>query len=292
VQILLASGLLFLVGPPAWADSQLNNTPPPEQRHRPVDGIMDNSFLIEEAYNQEAGIVQHIFNAIYSINRIAEPGEKRVDLLFTQEWPVYGQTHQFSYTIPYSLVRESGLWSEGLGDVLLNYRYQLFFEEETLRACAPRFSLILPTGDRPKGFGNGTTGYQWNVPVSTAIGDNWFAHLNSGLTYVPNAGTGHRRDLLSFNLGASAIYCINDRLNLMLEWIANWTAASSALGGVRHEFASVISPGVRRAFNFNSETQFVIGLAAPIGLTRDAPDIGAFLYLSFEHRLFGKAEKP
>jgi len=28
---------------------------------RPIDGIADNSFLIEEAYNQEAGVVQHIF---------------------------------------------------------------------------------------------------------------------------------------------------------------------------------------------------------------------------------------
>ncbi len=29
---------------------------------RPAEGIEDNSFLVEEAYNQEAGVVQHIFN--------------------------------------------------------------------------------------------------------------------------------------------------------------------------------------------------------------------------------------
>ena len=29
-------------------------------------GILDNSFLIEEAYNQESGIVQHILNLIFS----------------------------------------------------------------------------------------------------------------------------------------------------------------------------------------------------------------------------------
>ena len=32
---------------------------------RPIEGISDNSFLIEEAYNQEAGVVQHIFGALY-----------------------------------------------------------------------------------------------------------------------------------------------------------------------------------------------------------------------------------
>jgi hypothetical protein len=38
-----------------------------DENKRPVDGIMDNSFLIEEAYNQEKGVVQHIFTAIYLI---------------------------------------------------------------------------------------------------------------------------------------------------------------------------------------------------------------------------------
>jgi hypothetical protein len=59
---------------------------------------MDNSFLIEEAYNQDPGVVQHIFNGLYSFNRFTGAGEKRVDLLFTQGWPVYGQTHQLSLT--------------------------------------------------------------------------------------------------------------------------------------------------------------------------------------------------
>ena len=33
---------------------------------RPIDGISDNSFLIEEAYNQEEGVVQHILTAVYT----------------------------------------------------------------------------------------------------------------------------------------------------------------------------------------------------------------------------------
>jgi hypothetical protein len=33
---------------------------------RPIDVIEDNSFLIEEAYNQDAGTVQHIFTAVYN----------------------------------------------------------------------------------------------------------------------------------------------------------------------------------------------------------------------------------
>src|SRR6266850_178012 len=173
-------------------------TPP-----RPVDGIMDNSFLIEEAYNQEKGVVQHIFTGLYSFARFSGAGDRRLDLSFTQEWPAWGQAHQFSYTVPYGFTFGDGGRSDGIGDVLLNYRYQAYFDQTSLTAFAPRFSLILPTGDEDEGFGSGTVGYQWNLPLSTTVGDRWFLHGNAGLTFLPNTGPQSRHDLLNFNLGVS-----------------------------------------------------------------------------------------
>src|SRR5215216_2354470 len=58
-------------------------------------GIQDNSFLVEEAYNQEPGVVQHIFN----LPLLFTGHEKDISPSFTQEWPIFTQTHQFSYTI-------------------------------------------------------------------------------------------------------------------------------------------------------------------------------------------------
>jgi hypothetical protein len=53
----------------------------------------------------------------------------------------------------------------------------------------------------------------------------------------------------------------------------------------RHDpgYAGILSPGVRYAFNFSNDSQLVLGVGAPIGLTSDAPDYGVFLYVSFEH---------
>ena len=45
-------------------------------------GIQDNSFLVEEAYNQEFGVVQHIS----SFTRFWD--SKDWNYSFTQEWPV------------------------------------------------------------------------------------------------------------------------------------------------------------------------------------------------------------
>jgi len=260
-------------------------TPP-----RPVDGIMDNSFLIEEAYNQEKGVVQHIFTGLYSFERFSGTGDRRLDLSFTQEWPAWGQAHQFSYTVPYAFTFGDGGRSDGIGDVLLNYRYQAYFDQTSLTALAPRFSLILPTGDEDEGFGSGTVGYQWNLPLSTTVGDRWFLHGNAGLTFLPHTGPQSRHDLLNFNLGVSAIYCVNDRFNLMLEWIGGSYETPLSPTSARRDFLSVISPGLRYAFNLPAEKQVVVGLAAPIGLTDTAPDIGIFFYLSFEHRLWGQPD--
>jgi hypothetical protein len=278
--LLAATLATALVQASAGAGAEVPET---QTKQRNVDGIMDNSFLVEEAYNQEPGVVQHIFNAFYAVDKVAGPDEKLLTLSFTQEWPVFSQTHQFSYTIPYNF-RDMGSHSDnGLGDMLLNYRYQAYFNEKNLRAFAPRFSLVLPTGDEKRGFGDHTLGYQVNLPFSTAIGDYWFVHLNTGLTYLPDAGSAGGEDLWHYNLGASAIYAVTRDLHLMLEWVGLWLHVPQETGGRDREFSSIISPGVRKAFNFSNDAQLVLGIAAPIGLTGSAPDAGVFFYLSFEH---------
>src|SRR6476660_147552 len=88
-------------------------------------GIQDNSFFVEEAYNQEPGVVQHIFN----LPSFFTGHEKDVSSSFTQEWPIFTQRHQFSYTIPYTFASNGG-WENGLTDIRLNYRFQALFETE------------------------------------------------------------------------------------------------------------------------------------------------------------------
>src|SRR5882672_4873652 len=68
-----------------------------EEKPKPSSepGIQDNSFLVEEAYNQNFGVVQHIS----SFTRFFD--SKDWVYTFTQEWPVPGdERHQLSYTIP------------------------------------------------------------------------------------------------------------------------------------------------------------------------------------------------
>jgi hypothetical protein len=235
-------------------------------------GIQDNSFFVEEAYNQEAGVVQHIFNVPF----FSTHGDKEVSPNFTQEWPFFGQTHQLSYTVPYTFTSDA----KALDDVLLHYRLQALMESVGSPAFAPEFTLVLPTGDPDKGIGHNRAGYEINLPFSKIVSDRWTLHFNAGGSVFPNV---HGHDLWNYNLGASAIYAVSRDFNLMLESVVNWEEDLDHQKRVDRTVSALVAPGARYALNLPDDLQIVVGAAVPVGLTNDSPDWGLLFYLSFEH---------
>lgn len=250
--------LLFL---PAAADSQ---DPPP---------IRDNSFLIEEAYNQEPGVVQHIL--LFARDRATRDWE----LGLTQEWPFLSQDHQLSYSIP--LVSAAG--RSGIGDVALNYRYRWLARPRS--ESVVRISALVPTGSAERGRGAGGAGVELNLPVSLEISRALAAHWNIGGSVIPSARAvdGTRRAANELFAGASVVWLLHPMLNLLAESV--WSRAETpGIGGTRtSETSLTLVPAVRGAINLRSGAQIVPGA----GLTLDARDgmrvSGLLLYLSFEH---------
>ena len=158
--------------------------------------IQDNSFLVEEAYNQDPRVVQHI-------TTMTRDGEHHWTGTFTQEWPMGGIKNQISYTLPL----------DGTTDALVNYRYQLLGTGETRLACAPRLSLIVGSRhDRHYGA-------QALVPVSFVINDRFVTHWDAGA----NIEHGHT----TWNGAASVIFAALPRVHLMLENL--WNSDARAL---------------------------------------------------------------
>ena len=244
-----------------------------------VGPIQDNSFLIEEAYNQEDGVIQHIS----AWQRFRESRDWAYT--FTQEWPVGTQKHQFSYTLP--LLRTGSLSgpNTGLGDILLNYRYQWLGDGDARLAVSPRLSFILPTGDREKGLGTSALGTQVNLPISLVLHPDLVAHTNAGFTWIPKAknALGEQADLSAWNLGQSVIWLASERFNVMLEFVHSKTQAIVGAGRAEWVGSTWLSPGIRWAHNFSSGLQIVPGIAVPIGVGSSSRERAIFLYLSFEH---------
>jgi hypothetical protein len=225
--------------------------------------IQDNSFLIEEAYNQEPGVVQHI-------NTFVRERDGSWAYALTQEWPLFSQRHQLSYTIP--LQRVDAADATGLGDLMVNYRYQLVGNGDAPLAISPRASVILPTGSEEDGLGDGAWGVQGNLPVSYVVAPTLMGHSNVGLTHQFGDV-----DQSALSLGQSVVWLLHPRINLLTE--AVWTRE---LGGGQAE-SLFISPGIRGAFDLAGGLQIVPGIAVPIGVGASHGERQVLIYLSFEH---------
>ena len=242
----------------AMATSDSLPAPETASLERPAEAVQDNSFLIEEGYNQEPGVVQHILNIVHTRQRHGGLDDEAWSFVFTQEWPLFSQRHQLSYTVPYTFLDEGGRSTNGVEDISLNYRRQVLMESETLPAFAPRLTLILPTGEEEDGLGDAAVGYQLNLPVSKIVTDRVILHGNAGSTLLPG---GSGQDLVHFHFGASAIYAATPRFNFMIEAVAEWNEEADDFGRTDRNASVVISPGFRYAFNHPGEAQTVIRLA-------------------------------
>lgn len=245
----------------------------------------DNAFLVEEASNQEKGVVQHIFNWVPSWDWTADGRTRDFLFAYTMELPLGSQTHQFSFTTQFLSTFEKPVGGPpdhqgGVGDTFLNYRYQLLADDDFLWA-SPRFSLILPTGDERFGLGTGQLGYQFNLPVSK-YAERFDFHFNAGVTYTPNVSAA-RHDLRGYNLGGSVFWKPQTYLHFFCEVLALWNDDINDAGFRESNSEVFVNPGLRYAICQFEDVEWVVGVSVPIGVTRDAPDIGVFFYMSVEH---------
>jgi hypothetical protein len=245
------------------------STPPP---------IQDNSFLLEEAYNQEEGVVQ----TIQGFTRMSGSGDWVYTM--TQEWPVPRETHQLSVTIPIQGVTTDTGRARGLGDVALNYRYQLLGNGEAKLAVSPRVTLLLPSGDHNRSLGAGGLGIQLGLPLSLVLSDHVVTHWNAGATFTPSAKdvSGETASLTTWTAAQGVVWLADPRFNLLLETVVTSVQAFADAGGTERHTDVTVSPGARYAFNLPDDLQIVVGAAAPIGVGANHGQNGLFLYLSVE----------
>ena len=227
--------------------------------------IQDNSFLIEEAYNQDAGVVQHAL----TFARATRGGDWAYT--FTEEWPAPNLRHQLSYTLP--MAQLDG--ARGAGDVALNYRYQWIGDSDARLAVSPRVTLLLPTGNHRRNLGSGGTGVQVMLPASTVLTPSLVAHWNLGATITPSTNT-H-----IVTAGQSLVWLANHRFNVLVETL--WNRTSDRTG---HASTTTVSPGIRWSYDLPNHLQIVPGIAFPITNPGSAKSV--FIYLSFEHPFGGK----
>ncbi len=243
-------------------------------------GIQDNSFLVEESYNQDYGVVQHINNFAWLAQN------KLWVYSFTEEWPLdVAPKNQLSYTIQATHNGAFAGSGAGIGDALINYRYQLVGNGDARVAVAPRFSLVMPSGDSTAGRGAGGVGIQTNWALSFVWNKKLSTHFNAGATIVPHSKdeSGHQAATYAYNLGQSFVWTVYPRFNGLIETVLN--RSESVIGPAHTQWSTqlLVNPGIRWAYNFSDGLQIVPGISAPLGIGPSGGEKGIFFYLSFEH---------
>lgn len=243
-----------------------------------AEALEDNSFLVEEAYNQEPGVVQFI--NVYQKSRKTHDWS----YVFINEIPILSQDHQFSYEIPYSHISESDLTA--IGDVKLNYRYQFFSND--MATITGRLSVISSSGDYKKGFGSGSTGYEGSLISSLKVADKWAQHWNFGAAITPQAknSLGEAADNSKFFWNLSNVYFITNIFNFMLE--ISSTEEESTLGKDSTEWThnTTVSPSFRYGLDVG-DWQIVPGIAMPFTIgPNPGNDNQTLLYFSVEGKIW------
>ncbi len=247
----------------------------------------DNSFLLEEAFNQPMGVIQHV--ASLSWNKLKQ-GD--VNFNFTQEIPITDLKHQFSYSLNYSLMKsvDRGNTKSGFGDMYISYRPSLMNEKQWMM-LAPRITLILPTGNASQGLGQGGWGGQLNVAITKRLSRRLITHYNFGATFIykadyyPDTTTEpvptYQRNLYHKNAGIGLIWIAQRKCHVMLECTSNFTQSIKNNGRTFTQHQGIVSPGLRYCID-NGKMQIVPGVAVPLTIAGGTMDVGVLFYLSFE----------
>ena len=192
---------------------------------------------------------------------------------FTQEWPVDASPrHQLSYTLIAVHSGDQPTSGTGFGDVILNYRYQLLGNGESKVAFAPRFSVLLPTGDYRLERGAGGAGIQGLLPLSVVVTRKLVTHWSVGTTIIPNAknALGETGTTFGYNFGQSFVWLAHPRFNVLLETVFNRSQQVTEPKSTEWTSGLLLSPGIRWAYNFKkgfklfpvSPSRLGLGLAA------------------------------
>jgi Putative MetA-pathway of phenol degradation len=251
--------------------------------------IEDNSMFIEEAFNQERAVIQHISNLIIV--------DKTLQYVFTQEIPMPTEKHQLSIGIVYNSNKKPDDVRSGFGDLYINYRPMLMSKTDWALVI-PRFTVIAPTGDARKGFGTGGWGAQFNLAVTKRLNSKITTNWNVGATRIfkehfysdinGDLQLTKKKDHNSINLGFSAIYILSNSFNFLCEYIYTNGQVFNDIGNTIRAKEMIVNPGFRFAFNVGV-AQIVPGLGIPFFFENNKhTSTGAFVYLSIEPNYLAK----
>ena len=106
-----------------------------------------------------------------------EAGEITSEFLYEKR---FGSRNQIEVLLPFRFGQPAGDWNGGVGDMAFAYKRVLFHSVESGSIFSAAGEVVVPTGDRDRGLGDGVTVFEPFVAFGQILPRDSFLHFQAG----------------------------------------------------------------------------------------------------------------
>jgi hypothetical protein len=172
-------------GNPEWPAGELN---------------LPRSLVTEKAYPED----EAVYSLAADVEGLAGVSNK---IIYEKR---FGARNQFELTIPFGWREQdvtgteeapAGNWVGGLGDMALGVKRAFFHNGRTGTILSATGEIVIPTGDREKGFGKGTTVFEPFVSFGQILPSEFFFQSQAGFELPVDTDRAAQEAFWRFSLG-------------------------------------------------------------------------------------------
>jgi mono/diheme cytochrome c family protein len=178
----------------------------------------------------------------------------------------YGKRYQLEVAIPFSFMHDRG-WNGGVGDIAVGLKRVMYANVRSGTIFSIQGETILPTGDRLRGFGTGTTTFGTFAAFGQRLPGNSFLQMQGGADLPFNTGKAPQSVFLRTGLGKS--FSDNHGLGRMWSPIVEAVASRDLMNGAVTDWDVV--PQFQVTLSRRQHIRGDLGVSVPVTNTAGRP---------------------
>lgn len=179
----------------------------------------------------------------------------------------YGKRNQLEVAIPFSFNHSGAGWVGGVGDVVIGWKRVLLSNLSSGSILSVQGEVVLPTGNRPRGFGTGTSTYGTFASFGQMLPGHSFLQVQGGGDLPVNTGKSPQSVFLRTALGKS--FSDNHDLGRMWSPIMEAVASRDLVDRATTDWDVV--PQFQVTLSRRQHIRGNLGLSVPVSNTAGRP---------------------
>jgi mono/diheme cytochrome c family protein len=179
----------------------------------------------------------------------------------------YGKRNQLEVAIPFNFDHSGAGWLGGIGDVVIGWKRALLANVQTGTILSVQGEVALPTGNRSRGFGTGTTTYGTFASFGQMLPKNSFLQVQGGGDLPVNTNKSPQSVFLRTALGKS--FSDNHGLGRMWSPIIEAVASRDLIDGAATNWDVV--PQFQVTLSRRQHIRGNLGVSVPVTNTAGRP---------------------